>query len=549
MAARQARQLRRRRGWAEGLAPAGVRRRGRRSPPRSRWPRRSIGRGGGSSRTRLLELLRRRHPRRTAAPKHVMFGHRSDSHRHCSSGRGGWRTPRCGSTAPSTASVRRTRGRTLLRVACPHAHGPPGEPSNASPKARRVLDRPRMRRRSLVSNAMIAMLAGRSPQCGTPHRGGRTRWEAHSTSPSTVGPRDLPSATGPLTVAMFISHLFDGQMRDFDPVLAVVPTTRRCSARRIPIAASGRSARPVRTVARGGLGPTRFRCCAKGGRAAAPPRSGDDPAVVASPRSVQALGASDDARGASAAFDELEAVRFRGHPAHRGRDRAGTPRGTAGGPRGKPLRIAGDRRSAVRRARCTLTAAPRWPRWRYHDALRLGAPRRRRRGGPLEELCGHRRGPRRRHDGPKPRRPRLARPRSSRARGRPPDAFEGGRDDAACGRGDGRRQSPSRPKAGASRLSPATCGVRAAGAGGGPAGPALTPASSNQFPSRDAPRHPHPPREQEVALMAARGMTKRGQSPSRCRCRCARSATTSTTSLRQARRSSSREELRVVLHL
>ena len=182
---------------------------------------------------------------------------------------------------------------------------------------------------------------------------------------STAG-RGLPSAIGPLTVGMFVSHMFDGQMREFDPVLESLND-----------AAMSRAEDPYRGVwpfliGRSALLQGRLAEAVPVLREAAALLRLRDPGMMLPwclAALVQALGESDDSRGAHAALDQLDAARFEitKHievEIELARAWAAAAAGNRSEAREVALVVALRLRESGRNALAALA---------YHDALRLGA--------------------------------------------------------------------------------------------------------------------------------------------------------------------------------
>ena len=208
----------------------------------------------------------------------------------------------------------------------------------------------------------------------------------------------------------------------------------------------------------------------------------------------------------------------RGHQAHRSRGRVGSrlEHGGCGQPR----------RGAEDRVGCRPHLAGRWPRrlaaMAYRDALRLGAPSGPRRR-PLDELsASHRRSG---GGGDGRSRTHARARRSSRMLAAAADGFESVGVDAvhaAEAMADASRHAAEAGLRSSGRRLSCSCRPRLATVCGPTLTPRLEPISGREALSSLTRK------EQEVALMAARGMTN-ATSPSRCRFRCGPSATTSTT--------------------
>lgn len=356
-------------------------------------------------------------------------------------------------------------------------------------QARSVLARPDASPLARL-DAMIAMLPALG-QCGRLHEVEEGSTAALELA-ATVG-RGLPSAIGPLTVAVFISHLFDGRMREFDPELAALSD-----------AATQRAEDPYRGVWTFLLGRSAF---SQGRLADALPLLREaaallrlrDPGMVLPwclASLTQALGASDDARGAAATLAELDAVRFdvtRHIEVEVELARAWTA--AAGGARSDAREIAlAVGRTLHADGRAALAAMA------YHDALRLGAPADTIRAA-LDDLAGVAEGP-------------VVTAMAAHARAvaagdhhqlaDAADAFEavGMMVHAAEAMTEAARlatEAGLRGSASSLRVRAATLASRC--------GPALTPLLES-IAGRDA-LSMLTRKEQEVALMAARGMTKR----------------------------------------
>jgi len=309
---------------------------------------------------------------------------------------------------------------------------------------------------------------------------------------STAG-RGLPSAVGPVTVGIFISHLFDGQLRDFDPVLASLNE-----------AAMQRVEDPYRGVWTFLLGRSAL---AQGRLAQAVPLLREatallrlrDPGMILPwclASLAQALGASDDARGARLAFEQLEAVRFevcRHIEVETELARAWTlaADGNRSDAREVAMAVAGRLHADGRVALAAMA---------YHDALRLGAPADIV-SSALDEIASVAEGP---VVAAMAAHANAAVHRSHNEMATVADAFEG----------VGMMLHAAEAMAAASRLAE-EAGLRSAASGfraraatlAGSCGPAITPLLE-PISGRDA-LGALTRKEQEVALMAARGMTKR----------------------------------------
>jgi DNA-binding CsgD family transcriptional regulator/tetratricopeptide (TPR) repeat protein len=230
-------------------------------------------------------------------------------------------------------------------------------------EARRVLDRPDASPLARL-DATIAMLPALGA-CGRLQEVEDRGADALELA-STAG-RGLPSAIGPLTVGLFVAHMFDGRMREFDPVLT-----------RLNDAAMQRAEDPYRGVwpfliGRSALLQGRLAEAVPLLREAAALLHLRDPGMVLPwclAALVQALGASDDARGARTSFDELEAVRFEVTKHIEVEvELARAWMLVAGGNRSEAREVALAVGRSLRDTGRSAVAA-----MAYHDALRLGAP-------------------------------------------------------------------------------------------------------------------------------------------------------------------------------
>jgi len=247
--------------------------------------------------------------------------------------------------------------------------------------ARGVLDRPDASPLARLS-AMVPLLSALA-QCGRLQEFAEREPVARELM-ATAG-RGLPSAVGPVTVGIFVAHLFDGQLRALDPVLESLND-----------AATQRAEDPYRGVWTFLLGRSAF---AQGQLAQAIPLLREaaallrlrDPGMILPWCLVslaQALSTVDDSRGARAAFDHFEAVRLDvcGHfEIEIELARAWTLAADGNRSQGRDVALAVARRMHAD-GKVALAAMA------YHDALRLGAPVHLV-AGPLDDITGVAEGP------------------------------------------------------------------------------------------------------------------------------------------------------------
>jgi DNA-binding CsgD family transcriptional regulator len=355
--------------------------------------------------------------------------------------------------------------------------------------ARGVLARPDASPLARLS-AMVPLLSALA-QCGRLQEVAENGAVARDLA-STAG-RGLPSAVGPVTVGIFVAHLFDGHLRDFDPVLASLNE-----------AAMQRAEDPYRGVWTFLLGRSAF---AQGQLAQAIPLLREaaallhlhDPGVMLPwclATLTQALGASDDARGARAACEHLDALRLdvcRHLDVEIELARAWTAAAYGNRSQAREVALAVARRLHAD-GRVALAAMA------YHDALRLGAPADVVMG-PLDDIANVAEGPviaaMAAHANAVTHRDHLELAAAA-------DAF----DSAGMMLHAAEAMADAARLAGQAGLRSAASGLRVrAAALAARCGPALTPLLESVS-GRDA-LAVLTRKEQEVALMAARGMTKR----------------------------------------